>query len=126
MVQKFIEVSGTGNAKREIMHVDDLASAILFILEKIVSKNRDMLKIVKKISYLNVGTGKDWTIKEYAQIIGKHFDKKIKIKFNRKYPDGMKRKLLDVTLIKKLGWKPKISMKEGFENTISWYINNEV
>ena len=124
--KKFIEVWGTGNAKREIMHVDDLASAILFILEKIVSKNRDMLKIVKKISYLNVGTGKDWTIKEYAQIIGKHFDKKIKIKFNRKYPDGMKRKLLDVTLIKKLGWKPKISMKEGFENTISWYINNEV
>ena len=121
----FIEVWGTGNVKREIMHVDDLSSAILFILEKIMKKNRKILKIIREKSFLNVGTGKDYTIKQYAKLMGKHFDKKIKIKFNKKYPEGMKRKLLDISLIKKLGWRPKISMKKGFKDTISWYIKNK-
>jgi GDP-L-fucose synthase len=121
----FIEVWGSGNAKREIMHVDDLSSAILFILEKIINKNRIILKIIKEKSFLNVGSGKDYTIKQYAKLMGKHFDKKIKIKFNKKYPEGMKRKLLDISLIKKLGWKPKISINKGFKDTISWYIKNK-
>lgn len=121
----FIEVWGTGNVKREIMHVDDLSSAILFILEKIIKKNRKILKIIREKSFLNVGTGKDYTIKQYAKLMGKQFDKKIKIRFNKKYPEGMKRKLLDISLIKKLGWKPKISMNKGFKDTISWYIKNK-
>ena len=123
--KKFIEVWGTGKAKREIMHVDDLASAIIHVLEKIISKNKKILKIIKKQSFINVGTGKDYTIKQYAQMLGKYFSKNIKIKFNKKYPDGMKRKLLDVSFLKKLGWKPKISMDRGFNDTISWYIQNK-
>ena len=121
----FIEVWGTGNARREIMHVDDLSSAILFILEKIIKKNRKILKIIKEKSFLNVGSGKDYTIKQYAKLMGKHFDEKIKIKFNKRYPEGMKRKLLDISLIRKLGWRPKISINKGFKDTISWYIKNK-
>ena len=90
-----------------------------------MKKNRKILKIIREKSFLNVGTGKDYTIKQYAKLMGKHFDKKIKIKFNKKYPEGMKRKLLDISLIKKLGWRPKISMKKGFKDTISWYIKNK-
>lgn len=120
-----IEVWGTGKAKREIMHVDDLSSAILFVLDKIIKKDKKILKIIKDKGFLNVGTGKDYTIKQYAKIMGRHFDKKIDIKYNKKYPEGMKRKLLDISLISKLGWKPKISMDKGFKNTISWYIKNK-
>ena len=123
--KNFIEVWGTGKARREIMHVDDLSSAILFVLEKIIKKNKKILKIIKEKSFLNVGTGKDYTIEQYAKIMGRHFDKKIDIKFNKKYPEGMKRKLLDISLISKLGWKPKISMEQGFKDTISWYIKNK-
>ena len=92
---KNVEVWGSGKAKREIMHVDDLASAIFFMLNKVEKKDKKVLAVLKKNSHINVGANKEYTIKQYANMIGKLFKKKINLKFNKSYPDGTPRKLLD-------------------------------
>ncbi len=119
---KNVEVWGSGKPKREIMYVDDLASAVFFVISKLETKNKVILKTLKKYPYINIGTGKDYTIKQYASMINKLFGGEIKLKFNKKYPDGTPRKLLDCSFINGLGWKPKISIENGLKNTLSWYI----
>ena len=121
---KNIEVWGSGKAKREIMHVDDLASAIFFILKKIEKKNKKVLGVLKKNSHINIGVNKEYTIKQFAKIIGKLFNNKINLKFNKSYPDGTPRKLLDSSIIYGMGWKPIISTEEGLRKTVEWYKKN--
>ena len=121
---KNIEVWGSGRPKREIMHVDDLASAIFFMLNKVEKKDKKVLSILKKNSHINVGVNKEYTIKQYANMIGKLFKKKINLKFNKSYPDGMPRKLLDSSIIYRMGWKPIISIEKGLRETSEWYIEN--
>ena len=106
------------------MHVDDLAPAIYFILSKIEKKDKKFLNILKKNSHINIGSGKEYTIKQYAQMISKLFSKKINLKFNKKYPDGMPRKLLNSSLINHMGWKPIISIEKGLRETLEWYKKN--
>ena len=118
-----IEVWGSGKPKREIMHVDDLASAIFFILNKKIS-NKNFQSFLKHHCVINVGSGQEYSIKKFAEIIAKLISKKIKIKFNKNFPDGTKRKILDNSIFKKLGWKPKISLHDGLKDTINWYIKN--
>ena len=119
-----IEIWGTGKAKREIMHVDDLASAIYFIVKKKVSKDTKLLKIIKNSSLINVGTGYELSIKKFAKTIIKIEKVKLSLIYNKNYPDGMLRKVLDNKIIKSLGWKPSISTKLGLKATIKWYKNN--
>ena len=119
-----IEIWGTGKAKREAMYVDDLASAILFILEKKILKDKKLLKIIRSNPVINLGTGKDFTISQFAKMICKLSQKKDNLKYNKKYPDGTMRKILDNRIIKSLGWKPKISLEEGLSKTIKWYKEN--
>lgn len=119
-----IEIWGTGKAKREVMYVDDLASAIFFILEKKILKNKKLLKIIKSNPVINLGSGKDFSIKQFAKIICRLSNKKDNLKYNKKYPDGTMRKILDNKVIKSLGWKPKISLEEGLSKTIKWYKEN--
>ncbi len=121
---KNIEVWGSGKAKREIMHVDDLASGIFFILKKIEEKNKKVLSVLKKTSHINIGVNKEYTIKQFAKIIGKLFNNKINLKFNKSYPDGTPRKLLDSSIIYGLGWKPVISFEKGLRETLEWYKEN--
>ena len=121
---KNIEVWGSGKAKREIMHVDDLASGIFFILKKVEEKNKKVLSVLKKTSHINIGVNKEYTIKQFAKIIGKLFNKKINLKFNKSYPDGTPRKLLDSSIIYGMGWKPIISTEEGLRKTVEWYKKN--
>jgi len=121
---KNIEVWGSGKAKREIMHVDDLASGIFFILKKIEEKNKKVLSVLKKTSHINIGVNKEYTIKQFAKIIGKLFNNKINLKFNKSYPDGTPRKLLDSSIIYGMGWKPIISTEEGLRKTVEWYKKN--
>jgi len=116
-----VEVWGSGKPKREIMHVDDLASAIFFMLKKIEEKDKKVLDAIKKNSYINVGTGKDYTIKQYANMIGKLFPKKINLRFNKKYPDGTPRKLLDSSLIYRMGWRPHMSIEKSLKDLLEWY-----
>ena len=118
---KTIEVWGSGKPKREIMHVDDLASAIFFILNKNISNKKKFNKFLKDNCVINVGSGQEYSIKEFATLISTLSSKKTKFKFNRKFPDGTKRKILDNSLLNKLGWKPTISVKDGLKSTIDLY-----
>ena len=111
--KKIITLWGTGKAKRELIYVDDLADACIFF----------MLKKTKE-TLINIGSGKDFTIKEYANFIIKSLNLNIKIKFDKSKPDGTPRKLLDISLAKKYGWFPKISLKEGFIRTYESFVSS--
>ncbi len=121
---KNVEVWGTGRAKREIMYVDDLASAIFFILNKVDEKDKKVLDVLKKNSHINIGVNKEYTIRQFANMIGKLFNKKINLKFNKSYPDGTPRKLLDSSVMYSMGWKPIISIEKGLRKTLEWYKKN--
>ena len=119
-----IEIWGTGKPKREVMHVNDLSSAIYFIIKKKLNNNKLLLNYLKKSSLINVGSRNEYTIKQYAILITKLVENKYKLVFNKSYPDGTKRKILDNSFMKKLGWEPKISLYKGLSDTIKWYKNN--
>ena len=123
---KFVEIWGTGNPKREVMYVDDLASAIFFIVKKKVKNDKRLLSLLKKTSLINVGSGKEYTIKEIAKKICKIENKNVKLKFNTDYPDGTIRKVVDIKLLKKLGWSYKVSLSKGLSKTIMWYKKNHL
>lgn len=109
------EVWGTGTPKREFLHVNDLAEACVFLLET-----------EQELPYwINIGTGIEISIGELASLIAEEMGFKGKIVFNKEFPDGTPRKLLDVSKINKLGWKAKISLKEGIRSTISDYKNSK-
>ena len=122
--KKSVEIWGSGKPKREVMHVDDLASAITFILEKKVSNNKKLIKYIKSNSLINVGSGQEFTIREFAQKIKKLTLSNKRLKFNKQYPDGTKRKVLNISIMSDLGWKSKISLNQGLKDTIDWYKNN--
>ena len=104
-----IVVWGSGQPRREFLHVDDLASASLFLLQ-----NYDSPEII------NVGTGKDLTIRELAELICEVVEFEGEIVLDPSKPDGTPRKLLDVSKINSLGWKPQISLREGIVRTYEW------
>jgi GDP-L-fucose synthase len=120
---KEVEIWGTGKAKREFLHVDDLAEACRFILENVSAKNI----YDQNVSHLNVGSGTDVSIaglaKKIANVSG-FTEKNQKIKFQLDKPDGTLRKLMDNSRIKKLGWAPKISLEKGLKLTYNWYKDN--
>ena len=120
---KSVELWGSGNPKREVLYVSDLANAIFFIINKVMLRNKKILTFLKKRSFINVGCNKDYTIKFYAKKISSFLNKNFIIKFNKKYPDGTKRKLLDSSFLYNLGWKPKINLDKGIALTIDWYKN---
>jgi GDP-L-fucose synthase len=107
-------VWGTGAAKREFLHVDDLADACVFLMN-----NYDSGEIV------NIGTGEDVSIKEIAEIIKDVVGFKGKIAWDKTKPDGTPRKLLDVTRLHNLGWKHKIDLAEGLKSYYQWYLKNK-
>ena len=119
-----IEIWGTGKPKREVMYVDDLAAAIYFVLSKKVLKDKKLSKIIKENPVINVGSGYEFTIKQFAKIICALSNKKGNLKFNKSYPDGTMRKVLDNKVMRSLGWKPEISLKQGLSKTIEWYKDN--
>jgi len=121
---KKVEIWGSGKPKREVMHVDDLSAAIFFIINKKLSNNKFLANYLSNTSVINVGSSNEYTIKQLAQIINKITKSNSKLKFNSKYPDGTMRKILDNTAIKKLGWKPKISLIKGLSETVEWYYKN--
>lgn len=123
-IKKDIEIWGTGKPKREVMYVDDLANAVFFIVKKKINNNKNLLNIIKKTSLINVGSGQEYTIADFAKKICKIEKNKMKLTFNQNYPDGTKRKIVDSTIIKKLGWRSKTSLEKGLEKTIKWYKKN--
>ena len=113
---------GSGNPKREFLHVDDLGDASVFCLENwdTNSKKAPLDIEGKPINHLNVGTGEDISIKELAYLISDFTDFKGQIIWDKNRPDGTPRKQLDISKIKSLGWAPKISLKKGIENTLKY------
>ena len=105
-----VNLWGDGSARREFLHVDDLAEACYTCM-----KDYDSPEII------NVGTGEDITIRELSEIISKVTKFPGFTNWDTTKPNGTPRKLLDVTKIKSLGWKPKISLEEGIEKTYEWY-----
>ncbi len=114
---------GSGNPKREFLYVDELGEACVFALEKWDPDSDKSPKDKKgnKLTYLNVGTGKDISINELASIVARESKFTGKIIWDKSKPDGSPRKLLNVERINKLGWKNKISLKEGIKNTIKFF-----
>jgi GDP-L-fucose synthase len=102
---------GTGKPKRELIYVDDVADACIFFLNQ-----------KTKESLINIGTGKDLRIEQYAKLIMKFLNIKINIHFDKTKPDGTQRKLLDTTIAKKYGWRTKITLKDGFFITYRDYL----
>ena len=103
---------GNGKAKREFIHVDDLAAACIYFMKK-----------KTKHSIINIGTGKDYTINYYANFISKIIlNKSIRIKYDKSKPNGVKRKVLDISLAKNYGWKPKIDLKNSIIKTYNSYL----
>jgi GDP-L-fucose synthase len=101
---------GTGSPRREFLHVDDLASAVLHLGKNYNSSD-----------HLNIGTGEDLTIKELAELVAELAGFKGELAWDSSKPDGTPRKVLDVSKAKALGWTPKISLREGIASTIAWY-----
>jgi GDP-L-fucose synthase len=104
---------GTGNPRREFLHVDDMASASMFLME-----HYDDSEI------LNVGTGEDVTIAQLAELVARIVNFQGRIVFDPSKPDGTPRKLLDVTRLHGLGWKHTISLEDGIRSTVEWYRAN--
>ena len=118
---KKVKVWGTGKAKREFLHVDDLARACKFVLENVNAE--DIYS--KNISHINVGSGTDISIYDLAHKLAGLTKYDGKIEFELDKPDGTLRKLMDSSRIKKFGWKPKINLNEGLKMTYKWYKENE-
>jgi GDP-L-fucose synthase len=108
-----LAVWGSGKPRREFLHVDDLAAACLFLLA-----NYDSPEII------NIGTGTDLTIRELAELICDVVGFKGDLVFDPSKPDGTPRKLLDISKIESLGWKPTISLREGIAQTYEWFLRN--
>jgi GDP-L-fucose synthase len=119
--EQYVQIWGTGKAKREFMHVDDMADACLHILENLEAK--DLYN--QNISQINIGSGYEVSISELAQKICEVVDYRGEIKFDLSKPDGTLRKLLDCSRLNKLGYKPQIDIDLGLKNTYNWYLNNQ-
>jgi len=111
--KEFCEIWGSGKPKREFLYVDDLAEALILISEK-----------YNDLEPINVGSGFEISISSLANKIKKMIGYKGKLFFNSKYPDGVKRKFLDSSKIKKLGWSPKTNFDDGLKKTIDWFEKN--
>jgi GDP-L-fucose synthase len=111
---KEILLWGSGTAKREFLHSDDMADAVIFLAKQ--NKNPGLI---------NVGTGQEISIKELAFLISDVVGFSGEIKFDLTKPDGTPRKLSDTSKINSMGWKPKIDLKKGLEQTYKWMIENK-
>ena len=112
--QREVVVWGTGTPRRELLYVDDLADACVFLMEKYDSD-----------SHVNVGTGEDLTIRELAEMVRDIAAPGVELVFDSSKPDGMPRKLLDVSRLHGLGWRHRTSLREGVEKTYEWFRANE-
>ncbi len=106
-----VEIWGTGSARREFLHVDDLADACLFLMDT-----------YSDIGHLNVGTGVDVTIRGLAEMIRDLVHPTAELTFDTSRPDGMPRKVLDVSRLTGLGWTARTSLADGLVSTYAWFV----
>ena len=124
MIRKFHEarlagardvvIWGTGSPRREFLHVDDLADACVFLMDR-----------YDEASHINVGTGEDLSIRELAEIVRSIVYPESSLTFDTSKPDGMPRKLLDVSRLHALGWRHRIPLREGIASTYQWFMAHQ-
>jgi GDP-L-fucose synthase len=112
--QKEVVIWGTGSPRREFLHVDDLADACVFLMER-----------YNAADHINVGTGEDLSILELAQLVRDVVHPEADLTFDRSKPDGTPRKLLDVSRLHALGWRHRIQLREGIAATYDWFVKSE-
>jgi GDP-L-fucose synthase len=112
----YVVVWGTGKPRREFLHVDDMADACIYLMENFNAKDIG--------EFVNIGVGKDSTIAELVELIKEIVGFKGEIRYDTSKPDGTPQKLQDVTRLESLGWKAKISLRDGIRETYDWYTNN--
>jgi GDP-L-fucose synthase len=105
---------GSGTPRREFLYVDDVADACVFLMERYESED-----------LINVGCGEDVSIRELAELVSRNIGFRGRIAFDTSKPDGTPRKLLDVSRLKNLGWRPRVSLAEGIAETCRWFLENQ-
>jgi len=115
-----VSVWGTGNVYREFLYVHDMANACV---ELLISVNAEDI-YSQGISHINIGTGKDLTISELANLVAGIINYSGKIVYDKTKPDGVYRKLLDVSRLNSFGWHEKVSLKEGIKKAYNWFLEN--
>ena len=119
-----VMVWGSGNAMREFLYVDDMAAASLFVLE--LNDKTYKANTRPMLSHINVGTGKDVTIREMAETMKRVVGFKGELKFDVSKPDGAPRKLIDVSRLAAMGWRYGVELEEGLRLTYAWFLETEV
>jgi GDP-L-fucose synthase len=105
-----VEIWGSGSPMREFLHVDDLADSCLFLMNN-----------YSDADHVNVGTGVDITIRQLAETIRDIVHPEAELVFDASKPDGMPRKVLDITKLRGLGWSPKVEFEQGVKDTYKWF-----
>ena len=118
-----VTVWGSGSPMREFLYVDDMAGACLHVMN--LPKEVYGEHVLPMSSHINVGTGKDCTIRELANTIARAVGYQGDILWDTSKPDGTPRKLLDVGLLKRLGWQYSVELDEGIERTYQWFLQNQ-
>ncbi|WP_082559387.1 GDP-L-fucose synthase [Methylobacterium sp. Leaf94] len=117
-----VTVWGTGRAMREFLHVDDMARASVFVME--LDDETYAANTRPDLSHINVGTGKDCTIRELAESLVNVIGYEGRLEFDATKPDGTPRKLMDVSRISGMGWQPEIELEVGLRQTYRWFLEN--
>lgn len=118
-----VEAWGTGNPMREFLYVDEMAQACIFVMSLKSETYRS--ETTSTLSHLNVGTGKDCSIKDLTETVARVVGYKGKIVWDTTKPDGTHRKLLDVSKLECLGWRARVPLEEGLERTYKWFLGNQ-
>ena len=118
-----VVVWGSGRAKREFLHVDDMAAASIYVMDLDIQRYQQNTEPM--LSHINVGTGVDCSIEELAQTIANVVQYQGQIVFDASKPDGAPRKLMDVSRLLALGWQYKITLQEGLQQTYQWFLSNQ-
>jgi len=119
-----VAVWGTGNARREFLHVDDMAQACLFVMNLEPDTLKKELLSSPRPCFVNVGSGTDVTIRELAETVVRIVGYEGELVFDADKPDGTPKKLLDVSRLAERGWKAGIELEEGVRGTYRWYLEN--
>jgi len=119
-----VVVWGSGNPMREFLYVDDMAIASLFVLE--LDEETYKANTHPMLSHINVGTGKDLTIREMAETMKEVVGFEGKLFFDETKPDGASRKLIDVSRLSNMGWTHNVDLKVGLEKTYEWYLSQSI
>ena len=117
-----VVVWGSGTPRREFLHVDDMAAAALFVLD--LDPARYAAETLPMLSHINVGSGRDITIRELAETVAQVTGYTGRLSFDASKPDGTPRKLMDVSRLARLGWTARIGLEDGIRETYRWFLDH--